>query len=342
MFSSLYGLNYMGIFKTILILLIASALSACGGESSNSSEVLFPAYLPQENMNLSQNTRSGIWMVYRTIKTTYVSYEDGIKYESFLQSTENGISVLDLYNAEISTLPFCTVSDMFEQFELDITPTKTGYSQSYSLNPNNSSVTSKGSLDITFINNRKLTGKGHREYTYTDASRHESTTIYAVKISDDSALITSSNLSYSSNIETESELAKDVAAICIALSNFDAEHYRDGEKTSDDHVQYAQLFGLDDRDLQGIEVFKTKGSSGEDDYQRMGGIYYNGKDYDPWRKNILCPLEDNECLSQDTLNLNIIKNDNTGIVFNTRLNIHDGSFLNSDVSVIFNSTTSKE
>jgi hypothetical protein len=326
------------ITKYILNLVFIILLVSCGGGSdSKPTHLIFPEHLPEVNPNLSQDSSEGIWMVHRTIDVTYIGYEDGIKQDMSLQSIENGISILKSYNSETSTLPFCTIQDMFEQFELEISPTKDGYRQSYSTNPNNISVPSEGNLEITFINNNKLVGRGHRKYTYTNGSRHELITTYAVKISDDTNLNASGNLSYSSHIETESDLEVDIPAICIALSSFDATHYSDGKKTSNNHVQYAQIIGLGEYNPHGTEIFNTKATSEKDEYQRIGGIYYNGHNYDEWKKNILCPLEDTACLAQGTLDLNIIKNNSTGIAFSSRLNTSDGSFLNTEVSLIIDS-----
>ena len=187
-----------------------------------------------------------------------------------------------------------------------------------------------------------MVGKGHRKYTYKNGSRHELITIYAVKVSDKTSLNTSHDFVYSSYIETESDLKVDIPAICIALSSSDATHFSDGKKTSDNHVQYAQIFGLGDHNFLGVDIFDTEASSEEIEYQRIGGVYFNGRNYDEWKENILCPLEDTTCLSQDTLDLNIIKNDKTGIVFNTLFNSSDGSFLNAEVSLIFDPIISEE
>ncbi len=331
------------IAKYILSLVFITLLISCGGRSDpKPTSLTFPEHLPEVNPNLSQDSPEGIWMVHRTIDVTHIGYEDGIKQEMSLQSIENGISILKPYNSETSTLPFCTTQDMFEQFELEIFSSKEGYRQSYSTNPNNISVPSEGSLEITFISNNQLVGKGHRKYTYTNGSRHESITIYAVKISDSTDLNTSNDFVYSSNIETESDSEVDIPAICIALSSFDATHFSDGKKASDNHVQYAQIFGVGDNNPLGIDIFNTKSTSNEIEYQRIGGVYFNGRNYDEWKENTLCPLEDISCLTQDTLDFNIIQNNKTGIVFNTRLNTSDGSVLNAEVSLIIDPIITEE
>lgn len=333
----------MAIIRISAIFFFTLIIASCGSSEPDSTEIIFPEHLPQENPGLSQDTRSGIWMVYRSKDISYIGYEDGIKYEMSLQSTENGISVLKSYNFETSTLPFCTIGEMFEQFELNIIPTESGYNQSYSKYANNNvPPNSHGSLEITFINNNKLVGKGNRKYTYTNGSRNELTTIYAVKVSDDTSLNSSTNLSYSSHVETESDLEVDIPAICIAVSSFDATHYRDEKKTSDNYVQSAQILGIGDHSPHGIDIFNTKGTSEEGEYQRIGGVYYDGQNYDWWRKNIFCPFEDTTCLTQNTLEFNIIQNDNAGISFNTRLNTSDGSFLNSEVSLILDPIINEE
>jgi len=329
--------------KYILNLVFIILLVSCGGGSdSKPTHLIFPEYLAEVNPNLSQDSSEGIWMVHRTIDVTHIAYEDGIKQEMSLQSIENGISILKPYNSETSTLPFCTIQDMFEQFELEVFPTKEGYRQSYSTNPNNISVPSEGNLEITFINNNQLVGRGLRKYTYTNGSRHELITIYGVKISDNTSLNTSHDFVYSSNIETESDSEIDIPAICIALSSLDATHFSDGKKTSDNQVQYAQIFGLGDHNFLGIDIFNTEATSEEIEYQRIGGVYLNGRNDDEWKENILCLLEDTVCLSQDTLDFNIIKNDETGIVFSTLFNTQDGSFLNAEVSLMINLIINEE
>lgn len=322
----------------LLLLMLSLCLSACGGTSSNSGigeqETIFPEHLPKENFSLSQDTRAGIWMLSRVIKTTAIGHDDGIKYESTLQSIEHGISVINSYNSKANILPFCTIADMFEQFELDINPTETGYSQSYSTDPNNSSLNSQGSLEITFINNRKLVGKGYRKYSYKNGSRNEIILIHAVKISDDIDMNVSNEISYSSNIETEFDAESDTAAICIAVSEVDISSYHNDIKTSENNIQYAQLFSFSSNDLQGIEIFNTTGQIGEDFSQRIGGLYYNGRDHTPWRRNFICPTDDADCLTQNTLDFNIVKNSSSGISFNTQLNASDGGYLNTQVSII--------
>jgi len=331
------------ITKYILNLVFIILLVSCdGGSDSKPTHLIFPEHLPEVNPNLSQDSSEGIWMVHRTIDVTYIGYEDGIKQDMSLQSIENGISILKPYNSETSILPFCTTQDMFEQFELEISPTKEGYRQSYSTNPNNISVPSEGGLEITFINNNQLVGRGHRKFTYTNGSRHELITIYAVKISDNTSLNTSNDFVYSSYIETESDLKVDIPAICIALSSLDTTHFSDGKKTSDNQIQYAQIFGLGDHNFLGIDIFNTEATSEEIEYQRIGAVYFNGRNYDEWKENILCPLEDTSCLSQDTLDFNIIKNDKTGIIFNSLFNTSDGSVLNAEVSLIIDPIINEE
>lgn len=131
------------IAKYILSLVLITLLVSCGGGSDpKPTSLTFPEHLPEVNPNLRQDSSEGIWMIHRSIDVTYIGYEDSIKQEMSLLSIENGISVLKPYNSETSILPFCTNQDMFEQFELEISPTKEGYRQSYSTNPNNISVPS--------------------------------------------------------------------------------------------------------------------------------------------------------------------------------------------------------
>lgn len=343
----------MDIVKHALIFFATLVLISCGGDSGNSdpTEIIFPEHLPKVNPNLSQENQSGTWMVYRIQDVNYSLVKDDVEVEVTSQLIDEGISVINFYNSEIATLPFCTLYDMYEQFELEITPTSSGYKQSYSTNPNAISVPSGGSLKITFIDNNKLVGKGNRIQTYINTTVNTSTTIYAVKISDSTNLNASSDFSYSSNIETESHLEVDRPAICIALSSFNSSYYySDSNKTSNNHGQLAQIFSIDEDNLYGMEVSNAQGMEifgapdvpEKEEYQRIGGFYFNEQDDVEWSQFISCPLEDTDCLTYGTLDFNIIKNDKMGIVFNTRLNIIGGSFLNSEVSLIIDPIENEE
>ncbi len=282
-------------------------------------------------------------MVHRTIDVTYIGYEDGIKQDMSLQSIENGISILKPYNFETSTLPFCTIEEMFEQFELNIIPTESGYSQSYSTYATNNVLpNSQGSLEITFINNNKLVGKGNRKYTYTNGSRHEFTTIHAVKISDNINLNTSTDLTYSSSIEAVYDTLLDMDAICIALSDLKAITYENGKKTIENNVQYAQSFGLGENDIIGIQTFKTRAVHREEELQRIGGVLLNDSHLISWANNKQCSIDDSDCLDKGTLDFNVIKNDHSGIAFSTHFNTYGEGFLNVDISLIINSVINEE
>lgn len=331
----------------LLLLILCFSIISCGGSSSNSKDLSFPEHLPAENENLSQESPKGIWKVYRIRTSRFSGTGNGVKYESSSRMIEDSISIIDTYNSEFPTLPFCTISDIYEQWEFDIIPTPNGYKQSYSKNPNNTFLETSGNLEVTFINNRKLIGQGTRIYSYEYGDQIETILIHAVKISDETNLNTSTDLIYSSNIETESDLEVDMPASCIALSKFDAVSYENGNKITENHIEYAQLFQLNTETLKGFEIFNTRGIDEEKTLQRIGGIFYDGddiyrSDYESWVSNILCPIEDIDCLEQGTLELNSIQENNSGIAFNTRFNLSDGRFFNTDISLTINPVITKE
>lgn len=325
------------IAKYTLNLVIVTLLTSCGGENkSKPINIIFPDNLPKENLMLSQDSPKGIWMIHRIHDVNSNGTKDGLKHEFVSQSTELGISIIDTYNSEIATLPFCTLQDMYEQFEFGITKTKEGYKQSYSTNPSDISTDSQGSLDISFINNRKLIGKGTRNRSYRDGDRLETITIYAVKISDDTNLNTSTDLSYSSYIEAPYDTLLDMDAICIALSDFKAITYENGKKTIENNVQYSQSFALGENDIIGTQIFNTRAMHKEDELQRIGGVLINDSNTISWASNKQCLLDDIECLDKGNLDYNIIKNDHSGIAFSTYLNTYTEGFLNVNISLTIN------
>lgn len=331
----------MEFIKFAFIIATSLFIIACGGKD-NPKEIIFPEHLPKVNPNLNNDSPVGIWMVHRVHNVNAKGVNNGLKNEFTSQSTEYGISIINSYNSEVATLPFCTLQDMYEQFDLEVTPTKEGYIQSYSTNPNNISVHSQGQLEVSFINNRKLIGKGTRNRTYSDGDRLETITIYAVKISDDTNLNTSTDLIYSSSIEAPYDTLLDMDAICIALSELKATTYENGKKTIENNVQNAQSFGIGEIDMIGAEIFNTSAMHKEQELQRIGGILINDSHSLSWANNKLCSIEDSECLDKGTLNFNIIKNDHSGIAFSTHLNTYGEGYLNLDISLVISSVINEE
>ena len=199
----------MDIIKTPLILLASLLLTACGSDSNNSSpaEIIFPEHLPKVNPSLNQDSRIGIWMVYRETNIVSEDVVDGFKKKSVTKFTSNELSIIDNNKDDVAILAMCNFDDLHQHFELNPSLTDKGYRYTYSSNPYNVDDISTGHLEIFYSHNtQQLYGKGSRRYQYKNKDnfyRDEITTIYAIKVSDAANFNLSNEVQYSSSVETE-------------------------------------------------------------------------------------------------------------------------------------------
>lgn len=331
----------MDIIKTSLILLATLLFTACGSGSDKpiSSEIRFPDNLPKVNPNLNQDSRTGIWMVYRETEIVSEVVVDGIEEKYVTKFTTNELSTITKNKNDIAILAMCTFYDLHQHFELSPSLTNKGYKYTYSGDLNNVNDISSGHLEISYINNnQQLYGKGSRRYQYKNEDsfyRDEITTLYAIKVSDTANFTLSNEIQYSTSVETELHTETDFSPLCIGISNRDGTGYNSPIKPEKSHTQKVQQFGLGQNSLIGIDIFDSNGVVDTDNKQRIGGVYTNEENYmDPWQRNTQCVLSDSDCLSKETLSINIEQNNSSGIAFSARLDSYDGGFLDVQVSAI--------
>lgn len=336
---------YMDIIRTPLTLLTLLLLTACGGGNSSSpdntppAEIIFPEYLPKVNPNLSQDSRTGIWMVYRDTEIISENIAGDVIQKYITKFTTNALSIIKKNKDDIAILPMCNFYDLHQHLDLSPSLTNKGYQYTYSGSLNAVDDVSTGYLEVSYINNnQQLNGTGSRKYQYKNSPnfyRHEKTTLYAVKISDAVDFNSSNEVEYSNNVETELHTETAFTPLCISISNRETTEYNNSIKSQESYTQMVQQFALGQNSLIGTELFNSYGVIDNEGEQRIGGMYVNEENYiSPWKRNIPCSLNDYVCVSDNILDINIQQNNSSGIAYSAHLDSSDGGYLDAKVSVI--------
>ncbi len=328
----------MDIVKASLIFIISLLLIGCGGDSrEDSADIIFSEHLPALNPNLSNDSRSGIWMVYRIREIVSENHTDGIISKKIQKSISNEISVIDKDDNGNYFLPFCDnyILNYNQPYEIEIN--NDGYSYVYNIPPRRD-LTSKGRLDISFINNQQIIGNG-KTIIQNNASVKEfrSTKIYAVKISDSTDLNSSNEVTYSNYIETDLNTDIEFYPTCLGITHETVFYYDDDSLMSESRIQQVNQSGI------GVEgstsmLFDILSSQTSNGLNHKGfRVYYFGEHgIENSLKNVSCSIYELDCLNNNYLNIDITQNNSFGISFIARLESSDGGFLDAQVSATIN------
>lgn len=320
----------MDIFKTSLILFTTLLLTACGGES-DSEEIIFPEHLTKTNPNLSQASPAGIWMSYRVHKTKIRNLNGQQSIQGEITEIANEMTVIDHSEHDIYTLQFCTTTEFQERYDQGYETLKNGYSYIYSGYENGPDTGSTGRINVTFLNNNKMYGLGHKTTPYThdgqEAVKEEIIEFFAIKVSDEINFNDSDDLTYTSDIESQAGKKPDSNPLCLGIYDRNIKIVIDDVVTYENHDKHLMLAEQDD--VGGFDLYTAEGSGfGSIDQKLVGGWF------DRTSIESQCDITDEQCLNRHKLELNTLQNDNSGISFSARLDSDDESFLDIQISAI--------
>lgn len=327
---------FMDIIRTPLTLLTLLLLTACGGGNSSSpdntppAEITFPEHLPKVNPNLSQEDQSGIWISYRVHNTKIRNLNGEKSIQGEVTEVAHEMAIINHSEDDFYTLQFCTTTEFYERYDQGYETLENGYSYIYSGYENGSDTGSTGRINVTFLNNNEMYGLGHKKTPYVyggqEVIEEETIEFFAIKISDEVNFNESNDITYISDIESQSGEISDTSPVCIGIYERKIKIHTDDIVTYENHDKHLMLA---DHNASGFDLYKADGGAfGVMDQKLVGGWYY--------RRLIesQCNITDEECLNRHKLELNILKNDNSGISFSAHLNSSDGDFLDAEVSVI--------
>lgn len=334
----------MDIIKIFLISITTLLLIACGEDSKDdSADIIFLEHLPALNPNLSNDSRSGIWMVYRIREIVSENHIDGIISKKIQKTISNEISIIEKDEDGNYFLPFCDnyILNYNQPYEIEIN--NDGYSYVYNIPPRRD-LTSKGRLDISFINNQQIMGNG-KTIVQDNASvkQSRSTKIYAVKISDATNFNSSNEITYSNYIETELNTDTEFSPTCLGITHETNFYYDDDSLMSESRIQQVNQsgIGMEGSTSMLFDIFSSQTSDGLN-HKGFRVYYFGEQGIENSLKNVSCSIYELDCLNNNYLNIDITQNNRFGISFITRLDSSDGGFLDAQVSATINPTESVE
>jgi hypothetical protein len=333
----------MDIVKASLIFITTILFTGCSGDSrNNSADVIFSEHLPAVNPDLNSDSRSGIWMVYRIREIISENQTDGIVYKN-IKTVSNEISVIDKNENGNYFLPFCDnyILNYNKPYEIEIN--NDGYSYVYNIPPHYD-FTSKGRLDISFINNQKIIGSGKTIVQNNESIKQSrNTKIYAIKISDATDFNSSNEITYSNYIETELNTDIEFSPTCLGITNEINFYYDDNILMEESRNQQINQSGIGADGSTNMLIDKLSSQTSDDLNHKGFRVYYFGEQgIDTSLKNVSCSFYQLDCLNSNELNINITQNNSFGISFIARLESSDGGFLDAQVSATINPTESVE
>jgi hypothetical protein len=322
----------MDIIKTFFILLTTLSLIACGGENSDTAEIIFPEHLPKVNPKLQQESPAGIWMSYRVHNTKIRNLDGEQNIKGEVTEVAHEMTVIDHDEHGIYTLQFCTTTEFQERYSQGFDILKNGYSYIYSGYENGPDTGSTGRINVTYLSNQKMYGLGHKRTPYVSEGQEiveeETIEFFAVKISDEVNFNDSDDLIYTSDVKSQAGKEPDLNPICLGTYERKIKVHTDNIVTYENHDKHLMLA---DHNAWGFDLYTAEGGDfGIIDQKLVGGWY------DRQSIESQCDITDEECLNRHTLELNILKNDNSGMVFSARLGSDDGDFLDIKISAIIN------
>ena len=325
----------MDIIKKPLIFLASLLLIACGSDSDNSpsAEVIFPEHLPKVNPSLSREDQSGIWMVYRVITSNYERTTNAEKTE-FIERKVISHELTSISNDyDYYRVNDCTFSNFSPPPSLVfIDANENGYTELSRINENDD-FGSSGRLDITYISNQKIYGKGWNNKLFlqdhSDASSREEVEFFAVKVSDEPSFILSDDLDFSGSLFSDSDGYSDIFdPACIAAQDDSYSIKVDGVETFSSHTQYFQQHG---NNHLSFEIYN--GSATNAIYDQVIGL----RRHDPFQSiDHHCLNSEPECLASISSQVEVIQNGATGIAFTAKFfgigDINNEIIIDSNIS----------
>ena len=301
--------------KTIKTIFLSFTLVSCGVSSDNHKEILFPAHLLEANTYLSQEDQSGIWMVYRIISSNYERINKDEKTEFIERKVISHELTSISNNYDYYRVNDCTFSNFSPPPSLVfIDANENGYTELSRINENDD-LGSSGRLDITYISNQKIYGKGWSNKLFlqdhSDASSREEIEFFAVKVSDEPSFILSDHLNFSGSLFSGSNGYSDIFdPACIAVQDDSYSIKVDGVQIYSSHTKYFQQHG---NNLLSFEIYN--GSATNANYDQVIGL----RRHDPFQSiDHHCLNSEPECLASISSQVEVIQNGATGISFTAK------------------------
>jgi hypothetical protein len=345
----------MDIIKTSFILCFTLLIASCGGDSSDSEEIIFPDHLPVVNPSLSKENQSGIWMVYRV--TTEITEERNDDGETVIFKKEiiaNELGTIFFHNEEDDNLDHyhhdldCTSNDFSPDPDLHGTDThEQGYTELYRDNENED-YGSSGRIAVSYVSSQKIHGKGWKIQNYwVDGIKtgfHQEIEFFAVKVSDEDNFLLSDDLDYSSSVNSEDinfDENRFYGGMCLGLQehNYSSQISNSNSNSNSNadtgsykfqyfqhHVDYDHNFEIYDGKSSNSESYEAENN------QVIGALQaYSHIDN-------FCYSSDLECVNKYNFQSKILKNDSSGISFTAKLtgneDLNNEVYIDAQVSVI--------
>ncbi|MEH6450217.1 MAG: hypothetical protein V7765_16205 [Oleispira sp.] len=345
----------MDIIKTSFILCFTLLIASCGGDSSDSEEIIFPDHLPVVNPTLSTENQSGIWMVYRV--TTEITEERNDDGETVIFKKEiiaNELGTIVFHNEEDDNLDHyhhdldCTSNDFSPDPDLHGTDThEQGYTELYRDNENED-YGSSGRIAVSYLSSQEIHGQGWkiRQYLVNGIKTgiRQEVEFFAVKVSDEDNFLLSDDLNYSSSINSDDiifDKNKLYGGMCLGL-----QEHKFSSKVGDNEAgsykfQYFQHYVDFDHTF---EIYNGKSTNSEN-YQagnnQVVGVSQRFNNIDNY-----CLSSDFECVNKYSFQSEILQNNSSGISFTAKLtgnaDLNNEVYIDAQISVIIHPFESAE
>ena len=330
----------MDILKSSLVLLATLLLTACGGENSDSPEIIFPAHLPEVNPNLSQDNQSGIWMIYR-IKTsrTEVTNDDGVTDILEREIITNELLLIPEDEHDYYNFRECTASGITPDFDFVTTESNdTGYTRLFRSHTSEE-YGETGRINTYFLSNQKVYGKGwiisDRQPIDNSYLVQENIEFFAIKVSDATDFITSNEILYSGLLTSDASGDRHIDPLCVGIQEHKYSSTTPGEGPGLYHFQFLSLFGTNS---PGFVIYN--GKSTNSDQHKSGNNQVVGVQQPFYLNSVdsYCISSDLSCVNKYDFQSEILQNDSSGISFTAKLtgneDLNNEVYIDTQVSII--------
>jgi hypothetical protein len=332
----------MDIIKNSLTILATLMLIACGSDSDNSSpaEIIFPEHLPKVNPNLSTDSQSGIWMVYRTKSSrTDVANDDGLTDIMEREIITNELLLLPEDEHNYYSLRECTGIGITPDHDIVTEEdNKNGYTRLYRSNTAEE-YGEAGRIDTYFLSNQRIYGKGwkisDRQPIDNSYIVQENIEFFAIKVSDATDFVSSDEVVHSGFLTSDASGDRHIDPLCVGLQEHKYSSTAPGEDAGLYHFQFFSFFGTNS---PGFEIYNGKSTNSDKHKNENNQVVGVQQPFFLNSVDNYCISSDLDCVNKYDFQSEILKNDSSGISFTAKLtgneDLNNEVYIDTQVSVI--------